>query len=118
MNPDLPSIARRRHLVTILLRVGVLAWAIWVVVSSLNYVLEHLDGFMMGGLAAWIYSLLIPVASKLAIGGIVLLAERPLVRWLVPVSTGGENVCPKCGYSLKNLKSPVCPECGMDLRAG
>ena len=27
------------------------------------------------------------------------------------------NVCPKCGYSLKDLRSPICPECGTSLRS-
>ena len=25
---------------------------------------------------------------------------------------GTRNVCPRCGYSLKGIRSGVCPECG------
>lgn len=36
-----------------------------------------------------------------------------LSRWIVPLPEPG---CPRCGYSLSNLRSPICPECGLDLR--
>lgn len=36
-----------------------------------------------------------------------------LSRWIVPLPEPG---CPRCGYSLKDLRSPICPECGLDLR--
>ena len=118
MNPDLATIARRRHLMTIMLRVGLLVWVGYSAVLTIDMLVGNIDGFVMGGVGAVLFSLVIPLACRLALVGVVLLVERPLVRWLVPVSVGGENVCPKCGYSLKNLKSPVCPECGMNLRPG
>ena len=40
--------------------------------------------------------------------------ERKLVRWIVPVPAR-DRTCPKCGYSLKGIKSPICPECGANL---
>jgi hypothetical protein len=40
--------------------------------------------------------------------------DGPLSRWLVPAPKPG--CCPRCGYSLKDLASPICPECGADLR--
>jgi hypothetical protein len=116
MTPDLGTIAQRRHLVTIFLRVGVLVWVCYSLTLSIDMLAGNIDGFAMGGVMAVIFSLAIPLACRCALAGAVLLMERPLVRWLVPVSGMGEHACPKCGYSLKNLKSPVCPECGMDLR--
>jgi hypothetical protein len=40
------------------------------------------------------------------------LLQHPLARLI----TGkGGCVCPECGYSLRNLKSPRCPECGWEI---
>lgn len=41
--------------------------------------------------------------------------EGWVVRWIVPYPAR-EATCAQCGYSLKNLKSPICPECGADVR--
>ncbi len=42
----------------------------------------------------------------------MLVLQRPMARLIAgPLESG----CPKCGYSLRNLKSKRCPECGSDL---
>jgi hypothetical protein len=116
MNPDLITIARRRHLMTIMLRVAVLVWVAYSVWHAVDGLLGNISGFVMAGIGGLVYELVLPLMGRLFLAAALVFLEKPLVRWLVPASAGGENTCPKCGYSLKNLKSPVCPECGMNLR--
>ncbi len=52
---------------------------------------------------------------RLAVLAIAIVLEARLVRWIVPMPTKHPG-CPKCGYSLKDLRSPICPECGTNLR--
>lgn len=49
------------------------------------------------------------------IPGVLLgLTSNRIARWIVPAGLRTDG-CPHCGYSLKNLKSPICPECGNDI---
>jgi hypothetical protein len=105
--------ARRRHAARTWVRVAALlclARALWIgsdamggiVFPSLPTAIQHLidNGF---AILVWV-----------AAGAGLVLFERLLVRWLIPsAGTGAE--CGNCGYSLKNLKSPICPECGADV---
>lgn len=47
-------------------------------------------------------------------GFVLMLIDRRIVRWLVPMPL---HECPQCAYPLKNLKGPRCPECGTTLAA-
>ncbi len=118
MNPDMATIARRRHLMTIALRVVVAVWVAYSIWHTVDMLLGNISGFVMAGIGGLVYELCVPLLGRLGLAAALVFLEKPLVRWLVPISVGGDNACPKCGYSLKNLKSPVCPECGMNLRAG
>ncbi|MBX3358565.1 MAG: hypothetical protein KF745_09055 [Phycisphaeraceae bacterium] len=40
--------------------------------------------------------------------------QRRLVVWLLPLP---ENLCPQCGYHLRELTTTRCPECGLELAA-
>lgn len=51
-------------------------------------------------------------APLAAIGVLLLAAQRPLVRWFVPVP---RRRCPRCNYTPDGLRDPRCPECGLDL---
>ena len=120
MTPDSDTIARRRHTVTIVVRLLIAAYGAWVCYSiatgSVQLFLSNAVANSSLGIA------LADVPYALARDGpqvvllvVLILVEKRLVRWIVPMPVGGP-VCPKCGYSLKNLRSPVCPECGLNLR--
>jgi hypothetical protein len=51
-----------------------------------------------------------PTAMWLAGAGVLLLADRLLLRWIVPIAT--PNACSACGYDLAGVKEAKCPECG------
>lgn len=117
MTPPIEVILRRRHLARTGVRVVVMLCvvkALWTLSDAIaGEVFSSWPGGVGGvfervidnGLAMGVW-----LVSALAL----LLLERRLSRWLVPMPTP-DHVCHECGYSLKNLKSPVCPECGVDL---
>jgi hypothetical protein len=41
----------------------------------------------------------------------VLIWERQVLRWLVPLPRAE---CPQCGYAIKQLTTKRCPECGYE----
>jgi hypothetical protein len=116
MTPDLGTIARRRHAATVALRAIVTIWVAYALWLTLEYLVSQLDAFLNAGFLAWVFQLAIPLLARLVLAAIVLLLEKRLVRWIVPIGSR-DNACPRCGYALKDLKSPVCPECGLDLRS-
>src|SRR5262245_64937859 len=50
----------------------------------------------------------------IAPGIVLLVADRRIIRWLVPMP---RRECPDCGYDIENLKSDRCPECGCPIAA-
>jgi hypothetical protein len=119
MIPDPATIARRRHLVTIIVRSTIAlfgAWILWGAVVAIGSVFQPIYGgsiqyfvpAFLGFLTNEIPPLLLVVA--------LVLFEKHLVRWIVPMPPRHPG-CPTCGYSLKDLKSPICPECGTNLRS-
>lgn len=117
MMPDPNTIARRRHMVTILLRCFILALAMYTLIGATWATFER--AMTWGGSSAG--SLLLSALVQFGPLGLLvvamLLLEKRLVRWLVPPGTR-MDMCRSCGYSLRNLRSPVCPECGTDVRSG
>jgi hypothetical protein len=118
MIPDPATIARRRHIATIVVRSLIVMYAGWVMYDLLGEfkgTMLNLWSGGMGGGSLYVMSF----AASLAVGVISLAAiiffERTLVRWIVPMPRRDAG-CPACGYSLKDLKSPICPECGTNLR--
>jgi len=45
-------------------------------------------------------------------GLVVMVLDRKLVKWIVPIS---KLMCPQCGQSLIHLAEPRCPECGCPI---
>ncbi len=119
MIPTFDTITRRRHLVTICLRAALFLFAAWVAYAAAGLCGQFLQQTFAFGLAAALPS----GANILAFSGpeillvvVLFLLESRIVRWIVPLPPRHSG-CPKCGYSLKDLKSPVCPECGTNLRS-
>ncbi len=124
MIPDAATIARRRHTVTIVVRLlialygafCVYALVVGPVVSVLNTLMNWsnnsgmVGSLVLGQLGNGCY-----VLPQLMLVVVLVLTEQRLVRWIVPIPAKHAG-CPKCGYSLKDLKSPICPECGTSLR--
>jgi len=113
MSPSADTILRRRHTAQTGLRVGValcVTKAIWTLADALSGidVFDPLSGVQLA------FDNGLPILLWLGSGAALIAFERPLVRWLVPRVAGG-HVCLNCGYSLKNLRSPICPECGTDI---
>ena len=117
VTPPIEVILRRRHLA----RTGVRVVVVLCVVKALWMLSDALTGDVFSGWPGGGRGVIGPAFENwLGIGVwlvtalALLLLERRLSRWLVPMPTP-DHVCHQCGYSLKNLKSPVCPECGVDL---
>ncbi len=66
-----------------------------------------------GGSALGLVSAIDSSLTWLSVALAVAFLSTRLSRWIVPLPEPG---CPRCGYSLNNLRSPICPECGLDLR--
>lgn len=114
MSVDLRVIQRRRHLCLVIVRAVALLLAL---VGALAAGMAFQS--RIGRFSGFEY-LAVPVLAILGAFWVPTLvlaaASRPLSRWLVPVP-GPASECPRCGYSLKNLKAPICPECGLTLRS-
>lgn len=119
MGVDVATVARRRHTATMLLRAALLLWIGYTAVQLVQALIAAVQGILGGGypIGAFVYEVVIPLVFRIALAAAVMLIEGPLVRWLVPIGQR-ENSCPRCGYALKDLKSPVCPECGLNMQAG
>jgi hypothetical protein len=46
-------------------------------------------------------------------GAALVMFDRRLARWLVPLPL---NECPQCGYGLQRLTTRRCPECGYQIQ--
>lgn len=108
----------RRHLATCLYRGAFLILAFW---CAWDFALELLNllAAMYEGWGNGIANILPRIVwnhpPRIAALVALFLLERRLINWVV--SLPRTDLCPKCGYSLKNLRSPICPECGTSLKS-
>lgn len=117
MTPPIDVILRRRHLA----RTGVRVLVVLCVFKALWELSDALGGDVypgwpggVGGVIERVFENGLGIGVWLVSALSLLMLERRLSRWLVPMPAP-DHVCHQCGYSLKNLKSPVCPECGVDV---
>jgi hypothetical protein len=117
VQPPVDVILRRRHLVLVLVRSAAVVVAVFGAVDlamSLLARTERITDFSLFEYrGAVIAAVLLYGLPALVIG----LVSRRLSRWIVPAGLRSD-ACMNCGYSLKNLKSPICPECGADVKRG
>lgn len=113
MSIDPVTVSRRRHTATIAVRcVALVMIGLWLLRSG-EFIIDRL---MSGYFFTPSMVVVLGTHGLLGLLAIVMLAaENPLVNWLVPAALP-TSLCPSCGYSLKNLKSPICPECGTNLK--
>lgn len=114
--PDRQTILWRRHLCVSVIRVGAAGWLVWIVISQLRG--QLFAGRLSGGLTSFIDVFFLGMLYQLPVlvfALTALLFQHRIARWIIPDGFR-VDVCPACGYSLKNLKSPICPECGSDVR--
>jgi hypothetical protein len=113
--PDAQRIIRLRHIALIVLRSVSI---VLLIVSATQF--GHAIGW---AIAMWDFSSLFvmwsdnwsPFAMGVAFAGpavILLVLDRRIVRWMIPVP---RMECPECGYAFEGLASPQCPECGLRL---
>lgn len=116
MSPPNDTVLRRRHWALVLLRTAaaaLMAYGAVLTIRNAVYAVIVISGgappmTFVGDAAT-------PLMSHIVPGLLLAVFSRPLSRWLVPPGLRGDT-CPQCGYSLKQLKSPICPECGADVR--
>src|SRR5438552_17578464 len=101
MTPDPATIVHSRYWLTAFLRLGVC-----VLVGVGLYCAWECAMRLLGGIdrdsIMWGVITLEPLVAAV----LLRLLERPIIRWVLPITPGGGNEsCPACGYSLKNLKS-------------
>lgn len=123
MIPDPATIARRRHTVTIVVRFLIVLYGVWccynVATGPIGSILNTLANLsnnagMVGSLLVGHVTAYMSLLSEFALLAALIWQEKRLVRWIVPIGDS-DQLCSKCGYSLKDLKSPICPECGTNL---
>jgi hypothetical protein len=119
MDPAL--IARRRQTVRMVLRLVVLALAVWASVPLLRALTGALYSMLFGGLhitemGATVVLGLIEGVNYLAIAATLFFCEKRLVRWLVPAAQRTGR-CPACDYDVRYATGGRCPECGLALPA-
>jgi hypothetical protein len=117
MIPDPVTVARRRHVATCLARAGLVLWGLWVSLRAAGAVWDFVQLAMIGNPVQVLVHPLLGALGDLGIWAVALLLHGRIVRWVVPMGKPAD-VCPRCGYSLRNLRGGVCPECGLDLAAG
>jgi hypothetical protein len=118
---DALRIIRRRHLASIIIRVVAL---IMIVYAAVNILWGLGTGFGLSGFSvvgAFRHAMTVfwndmwnPFwfgTATLLPGIALVVAERRLIRWLIPVP---RRECPQCGYGLRQLTTRRCPECGYE----
>lgn len=113
--PDPSTIAKRRHL----LRTGVRIVAVILIGHALLGANEVLTAYLMAdsdypSYTGWEFILLATLTHgvPIALAVILLVLERSLCRWLVPMP---KVRCPGCEYTLDGSPAGRCPECGLIL---
>ncbi len=118
MTPPIDTVLRRRHIALMALRAAAVGLIVYGVVSDQHSIQNVFSTALHGQLNLGTIIDLFARPMRLVLPGLVLaLASRRLAAWIVPAGGAGLRAdgCPHCGYSVKNLKSPICPECGGDL---
>jgi hypothetical protein len=118
MIPDAATIARRRHTVTIIVRFGIallVLWFAWNFIGWLSQTFQSVYEFGFANLPSTLVVFVIQFLPSLFLVSSLFFFHDNLVRWIVPIPRP-DHLCPKCNYSLKDLRSPICPECGTNLR--
>lgn len=110
----LERILARRELVTTVLRLASLGLF---VVASVFFIFPLAKGALWGSLHRLfsLYDNVVQFGIAVALGvpaTAILLLNRRLTKWLVPLPA---PLCPRCGYELQGLKDARCPECGQPL---
>lgn len=105
------DIARSRQIARMYVRLIALVLAIIFVIIFLHEIHRKLF-YDYGEWLNWTRSDTAEMSTLLVIAGLILLFERRLIAWLVPLP---KNECPACGYSLEHITSEKCPECGIPL---
>lgn len=101
-----------------IVRAGVVVfgfWGLWACARQATYPLTCVLRGDWAQAAPALIDLLTVTGPVLLLAAALVLCEGKLVRWIVPFPPR-EATCAQCGYSLKNLKSPICPECGADFK--
>jgi hypothetical protein len=107
---------RWRMRLRVALRGTVLAVITFIAMVWFSKILHRAIGYNLASVVYVIYQDEVAnmLFASLAIGAALLFAERPILRWLVPLP---KVECPQCGYSLRQLTTTRCPECGFQFTA-
>ena len=115
MVPDAGTIARRRHLMRTALRgVALLLLVMFVAPAVVTAVAFTVSFAGVDNIGRAVMGRAIEGVAFLLVGVGLLVFERRLVVWLVPMP---RSRCPQCEYFLVSLVEPRCPECGLPLTA-
>jgi hypothetical protein len=113
MIPSVQTVLRSRYAARVVIRVvaGVgFAYAAWDAFDFIRGLVQS-SGDPLSILVNWLLWTFAPWLARLAVPLALLLWERRLVRWLIPMPWRG---CPVCGYETPTGVGR-CPECGLDL---
>lgn len=109
MTFDAWSIARKRYRMRKTLRVAVVVLMTTGVAIAAAPLIQSVRSIMRGDYIASAITGLVPFMVG---AGSLLLADRFLLRWLVPMPT---KACPACGYAIGPVTPARCSECGLEL---
>lgn len=90
-------------------------FAVWVAQQSFGDLSGGIYEALTNGAVGTLILAVVTHLPLILLAVVTLLGSRALANWIVPYPAR-EATCPQCGYSLKNLKSPICPECGADFK--
>ncbi len=114
MIPGVRDIIVQRHFLRGLIRLLSLPCFILALWPWSSWLLEGLsDGDLFDFSYYW--SRIMKGAWLAGTGLVLLVFNRWLVLWMIPLPRSGE--CPACGFPARGLSKPRCPECGLDLPA-
>ncbi len=115
MVPDAATIARRRHLMRTVLRgIALLLLVLFLAPAVVTGIAIAASFAGVDLIGRAIIDRAIAGVGFLLVGVGLLIFEKRLVAWLVPMP---RSRCPQCEYFLVSLVEPRCPECGLPLTA-
>ena len=123
MYPDIEYVFKKRYLLAIFYRTGVL---ILVVLGLLPIARMFFEGavvlplyysrvIVIGNPASWtdLLAAYLPTSGGYLITAMCFaVLQTRLVYWIVPLP---RPQCPQCGYDISKLAEPRCSECGLNL---
>ena len=121
MVPDLEYVLRKRFLFGVIVR---FAASVMLVIGSIPVLQALLQAMVLGPIfyitnsgSRWdpfevLVSILWQGGPFLLVGAFLMMRQRAVSRWLVPLP---RPECPRCGYNMAKLREPRCPECGLQL---